>query len=59
MNPWVPLVGSLAYNVARHMRGKSTLCSTARPHLPPAAFAAGWGFLTGWIIPHYCTPKEK
>lgn len=53
MPVWGALLGTLGYNVARHLRGKSTLCSSARPILPAWAFDLAWGELTKWIRPHY------
>lgn len=52
MPVWGALLGTLGYNIVRHLRGKSTLCSTARKHVPIPAIIVGWLGLTGWIIPH-------
>lgn len=34
MPVWLALGGTLAYNVSRHLRGKSTLCSSGRTVVP-------------------------
>jgi hypothetical protein len=57
MPVWVALLGALGWNYARHRRGKSTLCSSTRHVVPDLGFCAGWGVLTGWMIPHYCRRK--
>lgn len=54
MPVWGALAATLTLNVARHLRGKSTLCSSARRVLPAPAFVFGWGVLSGFLIPHFC-----
>lgn len=34
VNPWVPLGGTLAYNLYCHKRGWPTICSTTRRAVP-------------------------
>lgn len=47
VNPWVPLVGTLAYNFRQHRRGRPTLCSTTRRVIPmgPLAVLLVLGFV--------------
>jgi hypothetical protein len=57
---WGALMGTLGLNYARHRRGRSTLCSVTRRHVPVQrpegrlAVVVAWGVLTGWLIPHLC-----
>ena len=63
MPVWLALAGTMGLNYARHRKGKSTLCSSARAPLQVhrvegrIAFVAGWAALTGWLIPHFCRAK--
>lgn len=50
--PWLGLASLLGWNLSRHRRGLSTLCSIGRLILPPAAFLAGWAAFNAWFIPH-------
>ncbi|WP_182377910.1 hypothetical protein [Nocardioides sp. WS12] len=34
MNPWLPLAGTLGFNVACHLVGLPTICSTTRKYVP-------------------------
>ena len=38
---WVALAGTLGWNYARHLQGKSTLCSSTRATLPAVAVDIG------------------
>lgn len=53
MNPWLPLAGALAYNVRRHMQGKSTICSTTRRLLPKTVAVAGLFVGFEALLVHY------
>lgn len=53
MPVWLALGGTLGLNVVRHLRGKSTLCSSARTVVPAWAFDLAWTGLSAWLRPHY------
>lgn len=62
MNPWAPLLGTLAYNFAgRHLRGLATICSTWRKYVPREVGAAllttGFGVLLVHVWNGY--PKKE
>ncbi|GAB7007806.1 hypothetical protein JCM18899A_52820 [Nocardioides sp. AN3] len=63
MIPWCALIATLSLNYARHRRGKSTLCSVTRRHVPVqtpegrAAVILAWSVLSGWLIPHLCSKR--
>jgi hypothetical protein len=57
MPVWLALSGTLGLNYWRHRKGRSTLCSSARPVISAEKFIFGWGVLTGWIIPHFCKSR--
>lgn len=50
--PWLGLCATLLWNVVQHWRGKSTICSITRHHLPFWAVVTGWAGLTIWLLPH-------
>lgn len=52
MNPWVLLGGTLAYNYSRHLRGKSTICSTTRAKVPANRFLLLWKPFEAWLVWH-------
>jgi hypothetical protein len=63
MLPWAALLGTLGLNYARHRRGRSTLCSVTRRHVPVhepegrLVVVAAWAVLTGWLLPHLCAKR--
>ena len=62
---WSALLCTLGLNLARHRRGRSTLCSVTRQHVPVQkpggrlAVVVAWGVLTGWLIPHLCNARQQ
>lgn len=52
MNPWVPLLGALAYNYHRHKHNKPTVCSTTRRLIPAPVALTGVAALFSWLAPH-------
>lgn len=59
MPVWLCMAGTLAYNVSRHLRGKSTLCSSTRRVLPwPVIFGGLVGLFT-WLVLHVCGPMWR
>jgi len=54
MPPLLALAGVLVWNLFRSRRGKSTMCSFTRPHVPPLIACSLWGGLTAWFLTHYC-----
>jgi hypothetical protein len=47
------LIGTLIWNYMRHLRGRSTICSTSRPWVGPIIFCVFWTVLSAWLLPHY------
>lgn len=60
---WTALLSTLGLNYVRHRRGRSTLCSVTRRHVPVQTpegrlvVVVAWGALTGWLIPHLCNAR--
>jgi hypothetical protein len=52
MNPWVPLLGALAYNYRRHLHDQPTICSTTRRLVPAPVAMVGIAALFSWLTPH-------
>jgi hypothetical protein len=50
--PWLGLGATLAWNLHRHRRGKSTICSITRRVLPKPRFLLGWGVFSWVMIRH-------
>jgi hypothetical protein len=59
MPPLLLLASALGLNYHRHRTGRSTICSTCRKRIGPAAFLACWAGLTAWIAPHYIRPFAR
>lgn len=53
MPVWCALVGTLGWNVARHLRGKSTLCSAARTRVPANVLEPALAVGVAWLVNHY------
>ena len=53
MPVWFALTATISYNVRRHLRGKSTLCSTARRHVPAPLVDVGLLGLAAYMHFHY------
>ena len=52
-DPWTWMTATLVHNCSRHLRGKSTLCSRGREHVPAFGFDLIWTGLTFWLTRHY------
>lgn len=48
----VGLLGVIAFNYRRHLRGRPTICATFRRYVPRWAVVPLWSAFTAWIIPH-------
>jgi hypothetical protein len=57
MIPLLVLAGSLVVNYIQHRRGKPTICSTSRRHLPAILFVAGWSVFNAWFVRHWLKPR--
>lgn len=55
----IALVFAVALNIYRAKRGKSTICSTTRRHIPATVFLGLWAGFNAWFIPHWIVPRIK
>lgn len=53
------LAFALWLNIHRAKRGKSTICSTTRRHIPAIVFVGLWAGFNGWFIPHWVAPRVR